>query len=93
MSSENISSASTVFSAIESDFETSHKINDDLVLKLFEELMKFDNGADAVKEFTWRFAVGEKDHHVVESKECRKVFLIDFKKCKKFLENFLAHQD
>jgi hypothetical protein len=93
MSAESISSASTVFTSIETDFEDSRILNDDLVKKFFDELMKFKNGSAAVKEFTWLFGIGENERHIVESKECRKVYLVDFKTCRKFLNKFLSQQD
>lgn len=68
-------------------------MSDELIQKFFDELRKFENGSFAVKEFTWLFGVGEADRHLVESKECRKVFLIDFKKSRKFLYHFMMSQD
>lgn len=93
MSSESLSTVSSILSSIETEFDESRTLNDDLVNKLFDELMKFENGAAAVKEFTWLFGIGEKERHMVEAKECRKVFLIDFKTCRKFLNKFTAQQD
>lgn len=93
MSSENTSTIFTIFTSIEAEFEKSRSLNDELIKSFFEELMKFENGGDAVKEFTWFFGIGEQERHIVESKECRKVYLIDFRKCQKFLNNFIAKQD
>lgn len=93
MSSENTLGASSHLNSIEADFESSRALNDELIEKFFAELMKFENGSSAIKEFTWMFGLGEKDRHIVESKECRKVFLIDFKQCRKYLNKFLASQD
>jgi hypothetical protein len=93
MSSESFSSASEILNSIESEFEVSRTLNDDLVKKFFDELMKFENGEAAVKEFTWLFGIGEKERHQVDSKECLKFFLIDFKTSRKFLNKFMAQQD
>lgn len=98
MSSENTSHVFTLLDSIEADFEAKRLLKADVIAKFFEELMKFENGAVAVKEFTWLFGVGETQNHMVEnddgeSKECRKVFLIDFKKSRKFLNNFMTEQD
>lgn len=98
MSSENTSHVFTLLDSIEADFEANRLLKADVLAKFFEELMKFENGAAAVKEFTWLFGVGETQNHMVEnddgeSKECRKFFLIDFKKSRKFLNNFMTEQD
>lgn len=97
MSSENISCASSVLTSLESEYEVSKTLNEELLNKLFEELNKFENGSTAIKEFTWMFGLGEETRHQVEnlgeSKECRKVFLVDFKQCRRFLNNFLIQQD
>lgn len=93
MSSENISSVSTFLSSIETDYEESRTLNNDMVKKFFEELLKLENGTAAVKEFTWLFGIGENERHIVESKECRKVYLVDFKTCRKYLSKFLTEQD
>lgn len=93
MTSENFSSASSIFNSIEAEFEASRNLNVELVKNFFDELMKFENGEAAVKEFTWQFGIGEETRHIVEDKECRKVYLVDFKKCRKYLDNFLSQQD
>lgn len=93
MSSESTSCVSSHLNSIEADFESSRALNDDLVEKFFAELMKFENGSSAIKEFTWMFGLGENDRHIVESKECRKVYLIDFNQCRKFLNKFISSQD
>ena len=93
MSSDSFTSASTIFDAIEADFESSRTLNNELVVKFFDELQKFENGSAAIKEFTWLLGVGEADRHTVEAKECKKVYLIDFKKCRKFLNIFMTQQD
>lgn len=103
MSSENISCASSHLALLESEYDTSRTLNEELLAKFFEELQKFENGAEAIKQFTWMLGLGEQTRHmvektnmeqnIVESKECRKVFLVDFKQCRKFLNNFLAQQD
>jgi hypothetical protein len=92
MSSESPSGASKLFGEIEAKFETTKVLDYDLVDSFIAELKKLENGHAAVKEFSWLFGLGEKDHHTVESKECRKVFLIDFKKCRKFLNNFITQK-
>lgn len=92
MSSENWSSVSTLLNQIEDEFERDRTLNDGLVNQFFETLKKMENGDFAVKEFTWLFGFGEKSHHIVEDKECRKVYLIDFKRCRKFLNVFMTQQ-
>lgn len=98
MSSENTLCISSHLNSIETDFESTRVLNDELIKNFFAELMKFENGSSAIKELTWMFGLGEKDRHIVEhsshsSKECRKVFLIDFKQCRKYLNKFLSSQD
>lgn len=93
MSSDNFNSASTLLNQIEEEFERDRTLNDDLVSQFFETLKKMENGDFAIKEFTWLFGFGEKSHHIVEDKECRKVYLIDFKRCRKFLNVFMTQQD
>src|SRR5690349_12091588 len=93
MSSENISCASSILASLESDYEANRSLNDELLSKFFEELQKFENGSSAIKEFTWMFGLGEQERHIVEEKECRKVFLVDFKQCRKFLNLFITQQD
>ena len=88
MSSEFFSSASTILTSIETEFDESRILNEDLVKKFFDELSKFENGASAIKEFTWLFGIGENERHMVDSKECLKKFLVDFKTCRKFLSQF-----
>lgn len=92
MNTEKTSELSKIFTLIESEYESSRTMSDDNVQQFFDEIMKFDNGSSALKEFTWLFGIGEKDRHIVEAKECRKVYLIDFKKCRKFLNTFIAEQ-
>jgi hypothetical protein len=60
-----------------------------LVNALFDELRKYQNGQTAVQEFMWLFGMGEESVHMVDSKECRKVFLVNFKTCAKYLQTFL----
>lgn len=93
MSSENCNTASTLFDSIEADFEKNRVLSDELIQEFFDELRKFENGSFAVNEFTWLFGIGETNRHLVESKECRKVFLIDFKKSRKYLYHFIMSQD
>lgn len=79
-----------LFSLIESNFETSRSLNNELVDNFFKELKKNDTQNSAVvKELIFLFGIGENDYHIVDSKECRKIFLVDFKKCRKLLENFV----
>lgn len=92
MSSENFSCALSILNSIEAVYDTSRGLNDELVAKFFDELMKLENGSAAVKEFTWLFGIGEEKRHVVESRECWKVYLIDFNHCRKYLHNFLTNQ-
>ena len=93
MSSDNFLCASSVLNSIEMEYDSSRALNEELIAKFFEELLKLENGSEAVKQFTWLFGIGEEKRHVVESKECLKVFLIDFKHCRKYLNNFLTNQD
>lgn len=97
MSSENTSVVHTLLTSIETDYESSRVLNDDLVKNFFDALLNFENGSEAVKQFVWFFGMGEKSRHMVESndgsKECRKVFLIDFKQSRKYLHSFVAQQD
>lgn len=93
MSSESFSSVSAILSSIESDFEVSKSLNQELVKSLFEELRKLENGESAVKEFSWLFGLGESERHQVDSKECILNYLVDFKTCRKYLSRFMAQQD
>lgn len=93
MSSENFSSASSILTTIETEFDESRTLNDALVKTFFDELLKLENGSEAVKELSWLFGLGESERHIVDSKECRKVFLIDFKTCRKYLSKFITQQD
>lgn len=93
MSSEHFLSASSIFNSLETEFEASHVLNAELVAKFFDELSKLENGIVAVKELTWLFGIGEEKRHLIDDKECRKVYLIDFKHCRKYLNSFLNQQD
>lgn len=86
---ENYTLICEIFKLIEKEFEDTKTLNRKSVQSFFEELKKLDNGELAIKEFTWLFGINESERHFVESKECRKVFLIDFKKCRKLLEKFI----
>lgn len=90
MSRENLTS---ILNSIEKEYDPSRGLNSDLLAKFFEELAKLENGDAAVKEFTWLFGIGEEKRHVVESKECWKVYLVDFNHCRKYLNNFLTDHD
>jgi hypothetical protein len=95
MSSESILTVSSILASIENDFEIDRTLKEEAVKKFFDELMKFENGQAAVKEFSWLFGIGENASHTVannegEKKECRKVFLVDFKQCRKVLSKFTS---
>lgn len=81
-----------VFRTIEKEYEDTKALNRKSIDEFFVELRKLENGEAAVKEFTWHFGLDESETHLVESKECRKVFLIDFRKCWRFLNNFMNAQ-
>lgn len=93
MSSENFLYASSLLNSIETEFDLSRGLNEELVAKFFEELLKLENGCTAVKEFTWLFGLGEEKTHIVESKACWKVYMVDFRQCRKYLNQFLTSQD
>lgn len=80
-----------IFDEIESAYNTTKELDDGLVERFIAELKKFENGPAAVKEFSWLFGLGEADHHIVASKECKKIFLVDFRLCRKFLNKFLSN--
>ncbi|CRL03924.1 CLUMA_CG017045, isoform A [Clunio marinus] len=93
MASESFATVTNLLSSIETEYEASRELNQEQIEKLFEELKKFENWQHAIKEFTWMFGLGEEQRHIVEKKECRKVYLVDFKACHKFLNNFISCQD
>jgi hypothetical protein len=78
-----------ILSEIEKKFNDEKELDMKSVDLLFHELKKYQNGEKAIKEFKWIFGLGEEEFHVVDAKECRKVFLINFKKCGRFLQSFL----
>lgn len=80
-----------ILTAIEKKFNEDKELDLSLVNSLFNELKKYQNGSDAIKEFKWIFGIGEELIHTVDSKECRKVFLINFKKCASYLQEFLLN--
>lgn len=82
-----MSEVQEILKSIESEFNENRALNKKLIEKLFDELKKFSNGGNAIKELSWWFCIGEDERHVVDSKECKKVFIIDFKKCWKVLNN------
>lgn len=78
-----------ILEEIEKKFNDEKELDMKAVNLLFDELKKYQNGEKAIQEFKWIFGLGEEEFHVVDSKECRKVFLINFKKCARFLQTFL----
>lgn len=78
-----------IFKSIETKFNDNKNLDRELIEKLFEELKKFSNGEKIIKEISWLFGIGEEERHIVESKECLKVFRVDFKKCWKLIINNL----
>lgn len=81
-----------ILTKMEKEFNDNDKVLKlELVDSLFAELKKYQNGSDAVKEFRWMLGIGEDEIHVVDSKECRKVFLINFKMCARYLQTFLLN--
>lgn len=78
-----------ILAEIEKKFIDEKELDMKSVNLLFSELKKYQNGEEAIKEFKWIFGMGEEEFHMVDSKECRKVYLINFKVCGKFLQNFL----
>lgn len=81
-----------LFKSIEKEYEDTKTLNRKSIDEFFGELRKVENGETAVKEFTWLLGIDESERHIVESKECRKVFLIDFRKCLRFLDKFMSSQ-
>ncbi|KAG5667443.1 hypothetical protein PVAND_015423 [Polypedilum vanderplanki] len=80
-----------ILSKLEKQFNDDKTLNMQLVTTLFSELKKYQNGNDAIQEFRWLFGLGEEEIHMVDSKECRKVFLINFKTCARYLQTFLLN--
>lgn len=78
-----------ILDEIERKFTNEKEFDYKSVDLLFSELKKYQNGDKAIQEFKWMFGMGEEEFHVVDSKECRKVYLINFKKCARFLQTFL----
>lgn len=78
-----------ILEEIEKKFNDEKELDMKGVNLLFGELKKYQNGENTIKEFKWIFGLGEEEFHVVDSKECRKVFLINFKKCASILQSFL----
>lgn len=78
-----------ILTAIEQKFNDDKALDMTQVAQLFDELKKYQNGQEAIKEFMWIFGIGEDLMHTVDERECRKVFLINFRKCANYLQNFL----
>lgn len=78
-----------ILTAIEEKFNDNKELDLTQVAQLFDELKKYQNGQAAIDEFKWIFGIGEDLRHTVDERECRKVFLINFRKCAIYLQNFL----
>lgn len=80
-----------ILSEIEKQYNEDKMLNPELVKVFFDELKKYQAGQDAINEFQWLFGLGEEKTHMVDSKECRKVFLVNFKICSRYLQTFLLN--
>ena len=80
-----------ILEQIEKHFNIEKELDMNLVKIFFDELKKYQNGQDAIKEYRWLFGLGEESIHMVDSKECRKVYLVNFKTCSKYLQTFLLN--
>lgn len=80
-----------ILTEIEKIFNNDRELDMKLVSVFFDELKKYQNGQEAIKEFRWLFGIGEESIHIVDSKECRKVYLVNFKTCARYLQTFLLN--